>query len=107
MRDIKPIEEFRKVQALGLIPVLPHPERYFYLSHSELMSFVEAGVKIQCNYGSLAGLYGERVEKNVRKIISEGIVSFYGTDLHNAHYVEVLSEWFKAEKMNKTRDEVI
>ena len=54
----------------------------------------EAGVKIQCNYGSLAGLYGKQVEQNVRNIISEGIVSFYGTDLHNAHYVDVLSKWF-------------
>lgn len=94
MGDIKPLEEFRKVLSLGLTPILPHPERYFYLSESELMSFVEAGVKIQCNYGSLAGLYGDQVEQNVRNIISKGIVSFYGTDLHNAHYVDVLSEWF-------------
>ena len=94
MRDIKPLEEFKKVLAMGLTPILPHPERYFYLSHDELMSFVEAGVKIQCNYGSLAGLYGEEVKGRVEKLISEGIVSFYGTDLHNAAYVKVLSEWF-------------
>ena len=49
---INPLDEFKKVQALGLVPLLPHPERYFYLSHSELMSFVEAGVEIQSNYGS-------------------------------------------------------
>ena len=96
MRDIKPLEEFRKVLAMGLTPILPHPERYFYLSHKELMSFVEAGVKIQCNYGSLAGLYGEEVKERVEKLISEGIVSFYGTDLHNAHYVDVLSDWFRS-----------
>jgi len=60
------------------------------------MSYVDAGVKIQCNYGSLAGLYGEEVRHRVKKIISEGIVSFYGTDLHNEHYVEVISEWFRA-----------
>lgn len=94
MGDIKPIEEFRKVMAMGLTPVLPHPERYFYLSWKELMSFVEAGVLIQCNYGSLAGLYGLAAQKNVNRIISEGIVSFYGTDLHNETYVKVLSNWF-------------
>lgn len=96
MRDIKPLEEFRKVMSIGLTPVLPHPERYFYLPWNELMSYVDAGVKIQCNYGSLAGLYGEDVRHRVNKIISEGIVSFYGTDLHNEHYVEVISEWFRA-----------
>ena len=94
MGDIKPIEEFRKVMAMGLTPVLPHPERYFYLSWKELMSFVEAGVLIQCNYGSLAGLYGLAARENVIRIISEGIVSFYGTDLHNETYVKVLSNWF-------------
>jgi tyrosine-protein phosphatase YwqE len=94
MGDIKPIEEFRKVLAMGLTPLLPHPERYFYLSRKDLVSFAEAGVKIQCNYGSLAGLYGEKVRQNVQSIMDEGIVSFFGTDLHNAHYVEVLSEWF-------------
>lgn len=94
MGDIKPLEEFKKVFSLGLTPVLPHPERYLYLTHRELMTIAEAGVKIQCNYGSLAGLYGKQVEQNVRNIISEGIVSFYGTDLHNAHYIDVLSKWF-------------
>ena len=96
MGEIKPLEEFGRIISMGLIPILPHPERYFYLSHRELMSYVEAGVKIQCNYGSLAGLYGDTVEQNVRNIIDEGIVSFYGTDLHNAHYVKVLSDWFNA-----------
>ena len=96
MGDIKPLEEFKRIISMGLTPILPHPERYFYLSHSELMSYVEAGVKIQCNYGSLAGLYGTEVQQNVRNIISEGIVSFYGTDLHNAHYVEVLTGWFNS-----------
>ena len=94
MGTLKPMEEFRKIMAMGLTPVLPHPERYFYLTMKELMSFVDAGVLIQCNYGSLAGLYGQAVENNVKQIISEGIVSFYGTDLHNETYVKVLSKWF-------------
>ena len=94
MGTIKPVEEFKKIISMGLTPVLPHPERYFYLSKKELMSFVEAGAIIQCNYGSLAGLYGEEVKERVEQIISEGIVSFYGTDLHNEAYVKVLSNWF-------------
>ena len=94
MGDIKPIEEFKKILSMGLTPVLPHPERYFYLSQKELMSFVDAGVLIQCNYGSLAGLYGVEVQERVKQIIADGIVSFYGTDLHNEAYVKVLSNWF-------------
>lgn len=91
--DLKPLEEFKKVVSMGLIPLLPHPERYFYLSHRELMEFLEAGVRIQSNYGSLAGLYGDTAEQNARNLVDEGLVSFWGTDLHNLHYVKVIGDW--------------
>lgn len=91
--DIKPLEEFRKVVSLGLTPLLPHPERYFYLPKEELMSYLEAGVRIQSNYGSLAGLYGAKAEENVRNLVNEGLVSYYGTDMHNLHYVNVIGQW--------------
>ena len=94
IKDLKPLDEFRKVISMGLIPLLPHPERYFYLSRKELMSFLEAGVRIQCNYGSLAGLYGETAEQNARSLVEEGHVYCYGTDMHNTHYVKVMGEWF-------------
>ena len=91
---IKPLEEFRKLVSMGLTPILPHPERYFYLPHRELMEFVEAGVIIQCNYGSLAGLYGIEARDRARALVSEGIVSLYGTDMHNLKYVEIIGKWF-------------
>lgn len=94
MGDIKPIEEFRKVIALGLTPILPHPERYSHLSRKELLHYVDEGVLIQCNYGSLSGIYGHEVKTIAEDIIKEGIVSFYATDLHNAFYVKNLTEWF-------------
>lgn len=91
---IRPLEEFRKLVSMGLTPILPHPERYFYLSHRELMEFVEAGVVIQCNYGSLAGLYGIEARDRALALVSEGIVSLYGTDMHNLKYVEIIGKWF-------------
>lgn len=92
--DLKPLEEFRKVISMGLTPILPHPERYFYLGRQELMSYLEAGVKLQSNYGSLAGLYGEKAKENALSLIDEGLVSYYGTDMHNLNYVEVMGKWF-------------
>ena len=94
MRHIKPIEEFKKLLSMGLTPILPHPERYFYLSHDELLEFVEAGVVIQCNYGSLAGLYGIAARDRARALVAEGIVTMYGTDMHNLKYVDVMGRWF-------------
>ena len=92
--NLNPLEEFKKVISLGLTPLLPHPERYFYLDRDDLMRFIDAGVKIQSNYGSLAGLYGEEAKLNAMKLVDEGLVSYYGTDMHNLHYVEVMGKWF-------------
>ena len=94
MRDIKPLEEFRKLISMGLTPILPHPERYFYLPHDELLRFLDEGVVIQCNYDSLAGLYGMAARDRARALVDEGIVTFYGTDMHNLKYVDIIGKWF-------------
>ena len=93
---INPVEEFRKIASMGLTPILPHPERYFYLTEQELSDILDAGGEIQCNYGSYAGLYGEEVRQRAVALQDKGMVSFYGTDLHNAHYVQVIGSWFAA-----------
>jgi tyrosine-protein phosphatase YwqE len=90
---LKPVEEFRKVIALGLTPILPHPERYFYLSHDELMKYVDEGVMIQSNYGSFAGLYGPEAQANAERVLEEGIVSFLATDMHNMKYIRTIGSW--------------
>ena len=93
IKDIKPIDEFKKIKAMGLTPLLPHPERYFYLSHDELLRYVDAGVMIQSNYGSLAGVYGTDVKVRVQRLIDEGLVSFLATDMHNMHYINTICAW--------------
>lgn len=93
MGDLNPMEEFLKVMSLGLTPILPHPERYFYLQHDDLLRYVDAGVKIQSNYGSLAGVYGSEVCKRAQSLIDEGIVSFLATDMHNMQYIKTISSW--------------
>ena len=93
IKDIKPMEEFRKITAMGLTPLLPHPERYAYLSHDELLRFVDAGVMIQSNYGSLAGVYGDEAKERVLRLMDEGLVSFLATDMHNMHYINTIGTW--------------
>ena len=93
MGDLIPMEEFRKVLSLGLTPVLPHPERYFYLDHDDLLRYVDAGVKIQSNYGSLAGVYGSEVRDRTQSLIDEGIVSFLASDMHNMLYIKPIGDW--------------
>ncbi len=93
MEGINPLNEFRKVMSLGLTPVLPHPERYAWLPNDELMRYIDAGVKIQSNYGSLAGLYGPEPQKLVKSFINEGLVTFLATDMHNQKYIDSISGW--------------
>lgn len=96
---IKPLEEFQKVLSMGLTPLLPHPERYGYLSEDELCRYLDAGVVIQSNYGSLAGLYGEEVRQKVLYLKEKGYISLWGTDLHNAKYVKIISSWFETNPL--------
>ena len=93
MYGLDPEEEFRKVISLGLTPILPHPERYAYLPHETLLRYVDLGVRIQYNYGSLAGIYGEEVQTKAQALIDEGIVSFLATDMHNMLYVKAIEAW--------------
>lgn len=96
MGDLDPMQEFRKVLSLGLTPILPHPERYSYLSHDQLLKYVDAGVKIQSNYGSFAGIYGNEVQERASELIKEGIVSFLATDMHNILYIKKIHTWLEA-----------
>ena len=96
MYGLDPEEEFRKVISLGLTPILPHPERYAYLPHDTLLKYVDLGVKIQSNYGSLAGIYGTEVQTKAQALIDEGIVSFLATDMHNMLYVKAIEAWLGA-----------
>ena len=93
MYGLDPEEEFRKVISLGLTPILPHPERYAYLPHDTLLRYVDLGVRIQSNYGSLAGIYGEEVQTKAQALIDEGIVSVLATDMHNMLYVKAIEAW--------------
>ncbi len=96
MDGIKPLDEFRKILSLGLIPVLPHPERYAWLPNDELMRYIDAGVKIQSNYGSLAGLYGLQAQNKAQELLDKGLVTFLATDLHDHHYIRSIGNWLSS-----------
>ena len=95
MGKLVPMQEFRKVMSLGLTPILPHPERYFYLDRDELLRYVDAGVRIQSNYGSLAGVYGSDVQERAQALIDEGLVTFLASDMHNMLYINTIGIWLQ------------
>jgi protein-tyrosine phosphatase len=67
-------------------PVLAHPERYRYL-HGKLdliESWVDRGLKLQVNTGSLNGRYGWRIKWFAKKLVRKKLAHYFGSDAHNA-----------------------
>ena len=69
----------------GYIPIVAHPERYEYLEKNidYFKELKEMGVLFQGNYLSLFGKYGKSPQKNLQKLLKEGIISVLGSDIHH------------------------
>lgn len=71
------------------IPVLAHPERYSFVQSNPTLVYdlIEKGVLMQSNYGSILGLYGEKAQLIVRKLLENNMVHFLGSDVHKPNSV--------------------
>lgn len=74
-----------KIILNGYIPIIAHPERYEYLDRNFLYfkDLRELGVLFQGNYLSLFGKYGRKARKNLKKMLTLGIIDFLGSDIHH------------------------
>ena len=71
------------IKSLGYHPLLAHPERYMYLDNAEYTRLHSEGVKFQLNLASLAGGYGKVVKKKAEWLLTNGLYSVAGSDLHS------------------------
>ena len=92
MGNIKPINEINQLVDKGFIPVIAHPERYKWLDFDTINLFRKHGALLQCNYGSLCGRYDDDVLDRVKYLISNDMVSLWGTDLHNQSYIDCIDK---------------
>ncbi len=76
-------ETLQQIKSKGYFPLLAHPERYMYLDNAEYVKLHNEGVKFQLNLASLAGGYGKVVKKKALWLLSNGLYSVAGTDLHS------------------------
>ena len=76
-------ETLRQIKSLGYYPLLAHPERYMYMDNDEYRRLREEGVKFQLNLVSLAGGYGATVKKKALWLLTNGLYSVAGSDLHS------------------------
>ena len=75
-------ELLEQTMRAGYHPLLAHPERYEYMRKSDYERLYDMGVRLQLNYPSLLGLYGEHVQKKAQMLLSSGWYSCAGSDCH-------------------------
>jgi protein-tyrosine phosphatase len=78
-------EVFYELELQGITPILAHPERKREVIHRPeiLLPYLEKGVLLQVNSGSLTGFYGEKVAKTAWRLLEKGMVHVIATDAHN------------------------
>ena len=78
-----------EMRSKKLIPILAHPERYFYVQENPeiIYDWIELGVLMQQNFGSIIGQYGKKAEIIARKMLETDSVHFLGSDVHRPNSV--------------------
>ena len=84
-------DALQQIKSLGYFPLLAHPERYMYLSNADYTKLHSQGVKFQLNLASLAGGYGKAVKKKAEWLLSNGLYSVAGSDLHCEDAIEYIT----------------
>ena len=75
-----------RVLALGLRPIVAHPERYRYAQDEPrlLNLWADMGCLLQVNRGSLLGRFGPRAEALGHGLVARGFAAFVASDAHTS-----------------------
>ena len=94
------------LQTNGYKPILAHPERYgfWYNSFEKYYEMKEKGVSLQLNILSLIGHYSPETRKIAERMIDENLISFLGSDCHNAHHLGLIKEARTKKYLHKLLD---
>lgn len=72
------------IREAGYLPILAHPERYEGVDRGlrVVAEWLQAGVALQVNTGSLLGRYGRRAQLVARSLLERGWVHCLASDYH-------------------------
>lgn len=70
------------IMSAGYYVLLAHPERYTYMNEKDYARLREKGVRMQLNYVSLVGGYGETARKKAIWLLQNGCIDIVGSDVH-------------------------
>lgn len=72
------------------VPVLAHPERYFYIGTPLIELWRRYDGLLQLNLLSFVGHYGTGVRKQALALLKEGMADFVATDAHHSRHLQAL-----------------
>lgn len=72
----------------GYRPIMAHPERYCYMSPDDYKRLKQMGCLFQLNLPSMAGAYGEHVQRRAEDILAKGMYDMIGSDCHRLSFTE-------------------
>jgi len=89
------------LQVNGYKPVFAHPERYQYLEGELdwLVKLKSNGILFQVTLASLSGYYGIEARKVGEELIKNGMVDFFGSDMHRISQFKHLEEALKLKSV--------
>ena len=72
------------LQSISVQLIIAHPERYKSVQDNPelIQEYIDKGALIQCNYGSILGLYGNEAKKVMKTLLKNHQVHFLGSDCH-------------------------
>ena len=101
------IHKLQKLTAEGYVPIVAHPERYFFVhEHGDVVyRMKELGCLVQINKDSLKGRFGRKAMKSAYEILENYDADFIASDGHSqysrtpylADTYEIVSEHFSAD----------
>ena len=100
----------RDLMEHGYKVVLAHPERYAIVQeqYGVVEELCRMGVFLQCNLGSINGKYGREAKKIVKKLVKDGLVFAFGSDIHRCSGGDALgvaqkklTKYYSESELNK------
>ena len=78
-------EVFERFVAMGIVPVITHPERNWMIQQNfeTMEEWVKVGALVQVTGGSLTGRFGKPAQKFAVQTIDRGICHFIASDAHD------------------------
>ncbi|MBQ5951126.1 MAG: hypothetical protein IJL66_03125 [Lachnospiraceae bacterium] len=76
----------RDLKRTGTVPVIAHPERYYFLQDDPQLAFewCTGGCILQVNKGSILGRFGSGPERCAHALLQHGLAACVASDAHSA-----------------------